>query len=285
MSEPRTPLVTVAELAAILQSPTLLVVDCRHDLLKPEWGAREYAAGHVPGAVYANLDTALSGPRHPGSGRHPLPSPAAFAATLGSFGFTAGTRVVVYDQGNGAIAARLWWMLRSRGHQDVQLLDGGYAAWCGARLPCDETPAQRARTIVEAREFSGMVDTSGVAQGLAEGTIRLVDARAADRYAGRNETIDPVAGHIPGAVSHPFVNNLDAGALYLDSEQLRQRWKATLAGAAPERVVSMCGSGVTGCHNLLAMELAGFHGGRLYAGSFSEWIADRARPVATGTAP
>lgn len=279
------PLVTVAELAARLNSPDLLIVDCRFDLANPGWGQREHAAGHIPGAVYAHLDTALSAPRTAGSGRHPLPSPAAFAAQLGGWGYTPTTRVVAYDQGSGAVAARLWWMLRSCGHDAVQVLDGGYAGWCGAGLPCEAGVPQGRVTVVAERQFVGALDTAAVVAGLASGTIRLVDARAADRYAGRNETIDPVAGHVPGAVNHPFARNLGADAHFLPPAELRSQWQETLAGASAERIVNMCGSGVTGCHNLLALELAGYPGAKLYPGSFSEWIADPARPVATGAAP
>lgn len=279
----RTPLVSASELASRRASPRLLVVDCRFDLGQPAWGPAEYHAGHVPGAVHAHLERQLSGPVTPTSGRHPLPSPDAFAQALGSWGFTPASEVVCYDQGGGAFAARLWWLLRARGHEAVQLLDGGIAAWRAAGLPVEATAPVRAATRVEPRAFAGVVTTADVAAGLAAGSIRLVDARAADRFAGRNETIDPVPGHIPGAVNHPFALNLGTDGRFLEGTALRERWETTLASADPARLVMMCGSGITACHNLLALALQGVAGARLYAGSWSEWIRDPARPVATGT--
>ena len=276
------PLVSARELASRIGDPLLLVVDCRFDLARPDWGRSEYRAGHLPGAVYAHLDTDLSGVITPETGRHPLPAPAAFAATLGRWGFTPASSVVCYDQGNGAHAARLWWMLRARGHTAVQVLDGGIAAWRGQQLPEETALPQRERTLVDTRVFAGALGTPDVARGLADGSIRLVDARAADRFAGRNETIDPVAGHVPGALNHPFAMNLGPDGLFLDAATLRERWREVVADSAPGELVMMCGSGVTACHNLLALALQGIEGARLYAGSYSEWIRDPARPVATG---
>lgn len=239
------PLITARELATLLHDPALLVVDCRFDLADGEWGRRGYDAAHLPGAVYAHLDRDLSAPVTPATGRHPLPSPQAFAAKLAAWGVTPRTRVVAYDQGPGPYAARLRWLLRAIGHELVQVLDGGLAAWKMAGLP-------------------------------------LTDERPADRFAGRNETIDPVPGRIPGAVNHPFGTNLGADGAFLPPAQLAGSWRATLGGAAPRDVVMMCGSGVTACHNLLALEVAGLDGARLYAGSYSEWIRDPGRAVATG---
>jgi thiosulfate/3-mercaptopyruvate sulfurtransferase len=275
------PLISAASLRSLLGSPTLLVVDCRYELGKAAWGRSAYDAGHIPGAVFAAMDDDLAAPRQPGLGRHPLPTAHAFAATLGRWGFTPASRVIAYDQGNGAYAARLWWLLRARGHRAVQVLDGGMAAWLAAGFATDSAAPQPAATTVAVREFEGVVTTAQVIAGLAAGSITLVDARGADRFAGRNETVDPVAGHVPGAINHPFAFNLAPSLQFLDAAQLRQRWAHVLEspGAAP--LVAMCGSGITACHNLLALELAGHHGTRLYAGSFSEWITDPARPVAT----
>jgi thiosulfate/3-mercaptopyruvate sulfurtransferase len=279
---PASPLISVAALAKLLSGPALLVVDCRFELSEPSRGRADYAAGHVPGAVYAHLDEQLSGPRTPATGRHPLPSPEAFAGTLGEWGLDPATRVVAYDQGGGAYASRLWWMLRARGHFHVQVLDGGMAAWRSAGQPvATSAPARRAMQVVPVA-FAGVVDSQSVQSGLARGTLALVDARSADRFAGRNETLDPVAGRIPGALNHPFNGNLGADGLFLDATRLRDAWQATLAAAAGKPLVSMCGSGVTACHNLLALELMGRTGARLYAGSYSEWITDPARPVTTG---
>jgi thiosulfate/3-mercaptopyruvate sulfurtransferase len=236
----------------------------------------------VPGAIFAAMDEELSGPLHTGSGRHPLPSPAAFAATLQRWGFTASSQVVAYDQANGAQAARLWWMLRARGHHHVQVLDGGYAAWLAAGFKSDTVVPQPVAAAVPVREFAGVLSSDDVVAGLAARSITLVDARAADRFAGRNESIDPVPGHVPGAVNHPFAGNLAPSLQFLDPAQLQQHWAHVLERPALAPIVAMCGSGITGCHNLLALELAGYRDARLYAGSYSEWITDPARPVATG---
>lgn len=297
------------------------VIDCRFDLARPQWGAEAYAGGHIPGAVYAHLDRDLSGPVTPLSGRHPLPDPADLAATLGRWGIDESVQVVAYDQGNGAFAARLWWLLKWAGHQSVAVLNGGFAAWQQAGLPlesssADEPPRQRQARQFTARQGAtsalpgttpvqlgttqephggapretqrrdSVVSTAELERMLASGAIAngsgvLVDARAPDRFAGENETIDPVAGHIPGARNHPFLRNVDAKGRFLPPSELRERWEATLAGPAGS-VIAMCGSGVTACHNLLALEIAGLPGARLYAGSWSEWIRNPARPVARG---
>ncbi len=275
------PLISAQGLRALLGSAHLLVVDCRYELSNVAAGRSAYAAGHIPGAVFASMDDDLAGPRAAGLGRHPLPSPAAFAAALGRWGFTSSSRVVVYDQGNGAFAARLWWLLRARGHAAVQLLDGGYAAWLAAGLPTDTNVPQPGPTAVTERGFDGVLSSAEVAAGLAAGSITLVDARAADRFAGRNETVDPVAGHVPGAVNMPFAGNLTPALQFQDVAQLRQRWAPLLGQPDLPPVVAMCGSGITACHNLVALELAGYRGARLYAGSFSEWITDPARAVVT----
>jgi thiosulfate/3-mercaptopyruvate sulfurtransferase len=282
-------LIEPGELAALLADggagsdakPALAIVDCRHDLARPEWGAQAYAAGHVPGAWYGRLDRDLSGPVRPASGRHPLPDPDRLAATLGGWGIDRGVQVVAYDQGSGAIAARLWWLLRFLGHERAALLDGGFAAWQAAGLPVStEEPRPAARAFAGAPRPAWVATADDVARGLERGEIVLVDARAADRFAGRNETLDPVAGHVPGARNHPFTRNLGADYRFLPPQELGRLWLETLGGASPQTVVAMCGSGVTACHNLLAMERAGLVGARLYAGSWSEWCRDPTRPVA-----
>ena len=282
------PLIGTADLLRLLgarRAPgELLIVDCRHDLAKPHWGAAVYADAHLPGAVHASLDRDLSAPIRPGTGRHPLPVPAEFARTLGHWGLTPATHVVAYDQGPGPYASRLWWMLRAVGHRAVQVLDGGLAAWqaAGGALTA-EVPVVTA-TTVPARPFAGVVDTAELERELAARRVTLVDARGADRFAGQNETIDPVAGHVPGAVNHPYTGNLGEAQTFLPAHELAQRWHPELGAAGSAPIVAMCGSGVTACHNLLALELAGYRAGRLYAGSFSEWITDSRRPVATGPA-
>jgi thiosulfate/3-mercaptopyruvate sulfurtransferase len=274
-------LIQPAELAALGGDPDLVVIDCRHDLARPDWGAQAYAEAHVPGALFAHLDRDLSGPVTPQSGRHPLPTFESLARTASAWGIDARVQVVAYDQGPGAYAARLWWLLRWAGHERVAVLDGGLAAWRAAGLPLTSEVRPRApRSFVPRPSLERALTTAEVEAELSRGAIRLVDARGADRFAGQNETIDPVAGHVPGAVNHPFATNLDAQSRFLPAGELAHRWRATASGAAGESLVAMCGSGVTACHNLLAMRIAGVHGARLYAGSWSEWIRDPARAVA-----
>jgi thiosulfate/3-mercaptopyruvate sulfurtransferase len=295
-----TTLIETSRLAESLQR--LSLIDCRFDLSRPDWGAEAYAAGHIPGAVYAHLDRDLSGTVTPESGRHPLPSPPVFAATLDRLGIGKSAQVVAYDQGNGAYAARLWWLLRWMGHSRVAVLNGGFAAWQQAGLPVSTDPvspvaqldkppvagggatatatmaAAATAAAVTTAELNGMLD----AGDLSSGRRALVDARGTDRFAGQNETIDPVAGHIPGARNYPFTRNLDESGRFLGATQLREQWLRILGGAQPQDVIAMCGSGVTACHNLLALEVAGLPGARLYAGSWSEWIRDPRRPIAVG---
>ena len=278
------PLIDVATLSSHLSDPQLRILDCRYDLARPDWGRDSYAAGHIPSALHADLDRELSGPAGPGTGRHPLPTAAEFARTLGRWGLSSESEVVCYDQGSGAFAARLWWMLRAVGHASVRVLDGGYAAWLAAGLPVQTAAEAPSPLTVAPREFAGVVSTAEVAAGLHDGTLLLIDARGADRFAGRNETIDPVAGHVPGARNHPFAANLGDDGRFRDVAALRAAWEPLIAGNEPANLVMMCGSGVTACHNLLALSVAGVSGAKLYAGSFSEWIRDPARPVATGAA-
>jgi thiosulfate/3-mercaptopyruvate sulfurtransferase len=272
-------------LAASGTAPPLVIVDCRHDLARPQWGRQEFAAAHIPGAVFAHLDHDLAGPVTPQSGRHPLPDPATLAAFLGAAGIDANTHVVAYDQDRSMFAARLWWLLRWLGHERVSVLNGGLAAWRAAQLPLAATQARRSGVRFSARPaLVRPVTTAEVARELGAGQLLLLDARAPDRFAGRNETIDPVAGHVPGARNQPFAQNLAADGRLQPAAVLAQMWHTVLGATPAAQVVAMCGSGVTACHNLLAMQLAGLPGARLYAGSFSEWIRDPARKVATGPA-
>jgi thiosulfate/3-mercaptopyruvate sulfurtransferase len=302
----QTTLITPRQLAARLEDPDLAVIDCRFELGRPQWGREAYAGARIPHAQYAHLDHDLSGEPSASTGRHPLPPIDAIAARLGQWGVDAQVQVVAYDQGSGAHAARLWWLLRWLGHTKAAVLDGGLTAWQQERLPLDTTllPESQADSRADseaqahrgrpARRFEPRPDAEMVASTLeiedllAKGRLAgedvvLVDARSADRFAGRNETIDPVAGHIPGARNHPFADNLDATGRFLDRGTLRERFAKTLEGVPPDAAICMCGSGVTACHNLLAMEVAGLQGARLYAGSWSEWIRDPKRPIAGGT--
>ncbi len=280
-----TTLIEPAELAAHTDDPNWVVLDCRFDLTRPEWGAGAYAEGHVPNALYAHLERDLSSPVSATSGRHPLPAREALLATLGRWGIDNKVQVVSYDQNNGAYASRLWWLVRWAGHDSVAVLNGGFAAWQHAGLPLTKQPGVRQpRRFAPADARAAFVSTAELADILATGQLAsgassLIDARAADRFAGQNETLDPVAGHIPGARNHPFVRNLDAQGRFLPAATLRSQWLETLGGQAPSKAVAMCGSGVTACQNLLALEVAGLPGARLYAGSWSEWIRDAARPV------
>lgn len=278
-------LIEPAELAARCAVPETrtVVFDCRHDLLRPDWGRQEFAAAHIPGAVFADLDHDLSSPVTPQSGRHPLPDPAVLAAFLGAAGVDADTDVVAYDQDKSPFAARLWWLLRWLGHERVCVLNGGLAGWRAAGLPLQSAVAPRiARPFIARPTRVQAVTTADVQRELEGGRLLLLDARPADRFAGQNETIDPVAGHVPGARNQPFALNLDSRGRLHSSAVLTALWRGALGDTSPTQVVAMCGSGVTACHNLLAMELAGLPGARLYAGSFSEWIRDPARKVATG---
>jgi len=279
---PYTTLIEPAALARLIGAADTAVIDCRHELARPEQGAQWYAESHIPGALFAHLDRQLSGAVTAASGRHPLPDPEQFAKTLSRWGVNRGVQVIAYDQGNAAVASRLWWMLRWMGHPEVAVLNGGFAAWQAAGLPVSAARSER-----QPRQFStrpsrtvAPMATDELQRALAEASVVLVDARAADRFAGRNETLDPVAGHVPGARNHPFSLNLDTEGRFLSAAELQRRWRVTLADAPATSLVSMCGSGVTACHNLLALELAGLPGGRLYAGSWSEWIRDPSRPVA-----
>jgi thiosulfate/3-mercaptopyruvate sulfurtransferase len=274
-------LIDVDSLQGLLGKPQVAILDCRFDLMNPEAGRQAYLSGHIPGARHADLNRDLSAPITAGSGRHPLPAPKAFADRLGQLGVGNDTQVVAYDDVNGSFAARAWWMLRWLGHTSVAVLDGGFKAWTakGGALRSGASDAASAH-------FSPRIDsrawlsTDDVVAALRNPEAVLVDARSPERFAGTVEPIDPVAGHVPGAVNHPFTSNLDAAGRFLAAAELERRWVERLAGKQPRNLVAMCGSGVTACHNLLALEVAGLTGAKLYAGSWSEWIRDPRRPVA-----
>lgn len=275
-----TTLVDAATLAAHLDDPAWRVVDVRHQLADTAYGERVYAESHLPGAAFLHCDRDLSGPLTGSNGRHPLPAPERLAARLGEIGIGPQTQVVVYDDAQGMIAGRLWWLLRWLGHDAVAVLDGGLQAWQAANGALTaELPRRRPASFV-AKVRDTLVDADHVQAFLQTSRMHLIDARSPDRYRGENETIDPVGGHIPGAVNRFFRDNLQADGRFKPAAALRAEWLAVLAGALPEQVVHQCGSGVSACHNLLAMEIAGLPGSRLYAGSWSEWCADCRRPVA-----
>jgi thiosulfate/3-mercaptopyruvate sulfurtransferase len=279
----RTPLIATVELAGLVSDPHCVVADCRFELGKPDAGRAAWQAGHIPGALYLDLERDLSAPVTADSGRHPLPTVAEFAATLSRLGIGNDSSVVCYDGGSGAFAARLWWMLRWAGHDAVAVLDGGFAAWASEGRPVSKAaaaPRPAARFTPHPRPAMAC-DTAEVTRALTRGEL-LVDVRGAERFAGSVEPIDAVAGHVPGAVNLPYVQNLDGSGRFRAAAELAELWR-TRTGAGPGRApICMCGSGVTACQGLLALEAAGMPGGRLYAGSWSEWIRDPARPVARG---
>ena len=277
-------LVSVAELAAHLPDATWRLFDCRHDLTKPETGERAYRAGHIPHAQFLHIDRDLSGPTTGKNGRHPLPDPAALAATLAGYGVSNDTHVVAYDDAGGMYAARLWWLLRWLGHNNVAVLDGGLPAWVNAGHALTDQVPPPTPAKFNWRLSNAPVDVSYVQTHLRQPEMLLIDARAPDRFRGENETLDPIAGHIPGAVNRFFKDNLAADGRFKPPQQLRQEFSELLRDRRIESVVSQCGSGVTACHTLLALEIAGLRGARLYPGSWSEWFSDARRPIAVGPA-
>lgn len=258
--------------------------DCRFVLSDPRAGERDYHQGHIPGAHYLHLDHDLAGPVTARSGRHPLPDPDTLAIRLARAGVGSTAQVIAYDASGGEFAARLWWLLRWLGHTQVAVLDGGWRQWCKeGRQVSRELPRTVTVGDFRAQPDDGLwLRSDVVAERLPRGDLRLLDARAANRFRGEQESIDPVAGHVPGAVNLPYAGNVLADGRFQSVEALRARFVAALNGADPADTACMCGSGVTACHNLLAMELTGLRGAKLYAGSWSEWIRDPSRPVATG---
>ncbi|OAE61963.1 sulfurtransferase [Achromobacter mucicolens] len=280
-----TTLISAADLAARLDTPDVRVFDVRHDLTNHSAGRQAYDAGHIPGARFLDHETELAAARTGKNGRHPLPDRAQFGALMAAHGVTPGTLVVAYDASGGMYAAHLWWMLRWLGHDRVAVLDGGWQAWTAAGLPVshDPAPAVRPGTPVEpGKSLAGTVDAQAVLANITQPSFTVVDARAANRYRGEVEPMDPVAGHIPGALNRPNGENLQPDGRFKTAEQLRAEFGSLLAGRDPASVVHQCGSGITACHNLLSMEIAGLTGSRLYPGSWSEWCSDPARPVAKG---
>lgn len=276
-----TTLVQAETLAIALGRADLAILDCRFSLAAPGAGERAYLEGHIPGAYYAHLDRDLSDLRRTGAGRHPWPDAADFTARLGAWGITPQTQVVAYDDGDGAHAARAWFLLRALGHEKVAVLDGGWKRWTTLGLPVDsKVPAPAHARYRGEFDATRLLDVEAVQARLAAGGL-LVDARAADRFRGENETIDRVAGHVPGAINRPYAQNLADGR-FKTPAQLAEEFRALLGTHAPEETMVMCGSGVTACHHLLAMERAGLRGAKLFTGSWSGWIANPARPVATG---
>ncbi|MGE5245769.1 MAG: sulfurtransferase [Betaproteobacteria bacterium] len=275
-----TTLVGTGDLAAHLDDATWTIVDCRFRLDDTAWGEREHESLHVPGASYAHLDRDLSGRPNGSNGRHPLPDADRFRDALGRLGIGNDSQVVVYDQDNGMYASRLWWMLRWLGHDRVAVLDGGFAKWL-----TESRPVESGRVTPPRRRFDGqprlgwLVEAGDISAQLGRSGWRLVDARAPERYRGEIEPLDRVPGHIPGAVNRPFAANVSETGTFRSRDELRAAFGAVVGGVTMDQVVCYCGSGVTACHNLLALEHAGLPGAKLYAGSWSEWSSDPSRPV------
>ncbi|QOL50079.1 sulfurtransferase [Massilia litorea] len=281
-----TTLISAADLAAHIDDPDWVVVDCRHDLADLAFGRAAYAAGHLPHALFADMETELSGEKRGEDGafrgRHPLPSKDALVDTLRRWGVNDSTQVVAYDAHGGMYAARLWWLLRWIGHEASAVLDGGLPAWqaLGQPLSADPPEPRRSGSIALHAPFVPTVTVAEVLENIETEKRTVVDARAADRFRGENETIDPVGGHIPGAKNRFFKDNLHNDGRFKAPEQLREEFSGVIDD--PEKAIMQCGSGVTACHNLLALEVAGMPGAALYPGSWSEWSSDPARPVAKG---
>ncbi|MBU0752060.1 MAG: sulfurtransferase [Gammaproteobacteria bacterium] len=279
----RTTLVSGDELAAHLDDPAWRIFDCRHDLQDTAYGEKAYAKGHIPGALFLHLDRDLSGEKTGGNGRHPLPSREAFAATMAACGVGPDTQVVAYDNEGSIFASRLWWMLRWAGHEKVAVLDGGVPGWRRAKREFEIDVRHYAPAPFVARHGTTPFTADDVLERLDDRRVLILDARAPERFSGEEENLDPVGGHIPGAVNRFYFDNLDdAGCFFKTAEELREEFDGVLAGREPQNVIQQCGSGVTACHNLLAMEVAGLNGSQLYVGSWSEWCADPSRPIATG---
>ena len=270
---------TLVETGHLAHHPEWRIFDCRHDLAVPELGERQYRESHIPGARFAHLDRDLSAPKTGTNGRHPLPDPKSFAAWLGAQGLKTSDQVVAYDAGSGAMAARLWWLLRWAGHEAVAVLDGGFSKWVKENRPLSAAISEFKKTDFSAKADPTLPVNVSFLESHREECL-LLDARAPARYRGEAEPIDPVAGRIPGALNRHNAENMTEEGVFKSSEVLRTEFRTILGGRPISQVVNYCGSGVAACHNLLAMEIAGLPGARLYAGSWSEWIADPKRPIA-----
>ena len=278
-------LISTDELQDRLSDRSVVVVDCRHELSKPDWGLGEYLKNHIPGASFMHLDRDLAGPMNGRNGRHPLPDPSRFSLILGLAGIRPSSDVVAYDGQGGMYASRLWWMLRHWfGHESAAVLDGGWDRWVAEGRPVSAEESNATMMQYPVKPVSEAVNAAYVLEHLGKPGMTLLDARAPDRFRGENETLDPVGGRIPGAKNRFFRDNLSPDGCFKSPEALRADFSAATGNAPPAEVVHHCGSGVSACHNVLAMEIAGLKGSRLYAGSWSEWCSDPSRPVARGPA-
>jgi len=276
-----TDLISVAELKALMETSDCRIVDCRHNLFDPQKGRADYLDGHLPGAVFADMDKNLASEITPVSGRHPLPDVETFRLRLEGWGIGNDTQIVVYDYGNGSLAVRMWWMLRWLGHDAVAVLDGGISAWTGADEPLDDMVSEFPHATFTASPDNSMIATTAEIESAVRNdeAINLIDARDEARFRGEMEPIDAMAGHIPGAFNLPLARNLNEEGRWRSVSELQAIWNDFLPGRTRERLIVMCGSGVTACHLILSARLAGLESPRLYVGSWSEWIRDESRPV------
>lgn len=281
-----TQLIEVEDIFSNIDNPNWVIVDCRFDLANPGWGFADYQQGHIPGAVYAHLDHDLSGPRTLSNGRHPLPDRQTFTETLGRLGIDSSRQVVVYDTSGGSFAVRLWWMLKYYGHARVAVLNSGFSSWTARGYPVTGGNSTNPKRVFTGTPDPTMViSTAEMEKIVADPRSILIDARAPERFRGDVEPLDKVAGHIPGAINRFHQLNLDTNGLWLAPDTLKSEFRALLGGNPSAQAIVYCGSGVTSCHHLLAMEVAGLPMARLYAGSWSEWIRDPQHPVALGENP
>ncbi|SJM89980.1 putative 3-mercaptopyruvate sulfurtransferase [Crenothrix polyspora] len=279
---PFTTVISADTVLEYLEHDNWVIIDCRFSLAAPEAGISAYRLGHIPNARYAHLNNDLSSAITSLTGRHPLPDFNLLVKKIAAWGITFNNQIIVYDDAGGAFAARLWWLLRCLGHTQVAVLDGGIQQWLAKNYPMTtHLPVSTAGHFKAYLDTTQWLDTLQLENSLARKSICLIDARTPERYRGEHEPIDPVAGHIPGALNRPFQNNLTSRGLFLSPDELQQQFKLLINGMPAKQVVHTCGSGVTACHNLLAMEYAGLIGSKLYAGSWSEWIRNKNRPIAT----
>jgi thiosulfate/3-mercaptopyruvate sulfurtransferase len=279
-------IVSTAELAAHLNDPEWIILDCQHDLINHAFGRESYAREHIPGAHFVAMEGDMAGVKTGRNGRHPLPTPDALAATFSRLGVSAGRQVIAYDSSQNNYAGRVWWTLRWLGHMGVAVLDGGLGKWKSeARGLTAEVPVPKTAVFTGRAKDHMQVGADTILAAIGKPGLQVVDARAPERYSGAAETIDPVGGHIPGALLRFGKENINPDGTYKSPEVLRADFTRLLGDTPPDQVVHQCGSGVSACNNIIAMELAGLPGAKLYVGSWSEWCSDPARPVATGTLP
>jgi len=275
-------IISVEDLNKNLNNSNWFIFDCRFLLKDPQGGLKKFQQGHIPGAQFADMDKDLASPITETSGRHPLPDPEVFISKLREWGVNNDAQIICYDDMSGAFAARMWWLLKWLGHNDVAVLDGGIDKWIASNYALEtEVQSQTTSSFAATANDAMWVDINFVQQELAANNIKLLDARSSERYTGEDKKTDPVPGHVPGATSFPFAGNLNKQGMFLSAAELKQRFAAEFAEGQHGQVINMCGSGVTACHNLLAMSVAGLPMTRLYVGSWSEWIKDSNRPVST----